>query len=56
MKIGNKEHQSFGPDQLVELAKKYPNDAELGEYIRSIARKELEKNEKNSVHSQNTVI
>ena len=56
MRIGNKEHQSFGPDQLMELAKKYPNDAELGEYIRRIAWKELKKSEKNSVHSQNTVI
>ena len=52
MRIGDKEHQSFGPMQIVELAKLYPNDAELGEFIRAMAWKELKIIEKNSVHSQ----
>ena len=37
MKIRNKEHQSLGIKQLRELSHDFPNDQQLGEYIRKLS-------------------
>ena len=37
MKIRNKEHQSLGIKQLKELSHDFPNDQQLGEYIRKLS-------------------
>ena len=36
MRIRNKEHQMLGIKELKQLCQDFPNDAQLGEYIRSL--------------------
>ena len=38
MRIRNKEHQSLGYKELQQLCQDFPNDAQLGEEVRKIAR------------------
>ena len=37
MKVRNKEHQFLGREQLQDLCDDFPNDQQLGEYIRKLS-------------------
>ena len=40
MKVRNKEHQTLGVKELVQLCNDFPNDQQLGEEIRKITRRQ----------------
>ena len=39
MRVRNKEHQTLGLKELVQLCKDFPNDQQLGEKIRKITKR-----------------
>ena len=46
MRVRNKEHQTLGLKELVQLCKDFPNDQQLGKEIRKIMRRALVNNPK----------